>query len=179
MSGPFPAYPRCFVAVAPAEPLSAASHCRLSEDFPVGLDWVQPAVLHVTLAFLGWLSAAECAVVREIIGRVETRPPARLALTGGASVVGAEETRSLVADVLPDAALTDYRSALVEALRPQFGSVAAADRYRPHLTMARVSPGRLPADAAWSVDRLSFAVSPVRLCAGRTIWVEPPAPPPR
>jgi 2'-5' RNA ligase len=174
MSGPSPAYPRCFVAVAPAEPLSAASHCRLSGDVPVGLDWIRPAVLHVTLAFLGWLSAAECAVVREIIGRVEPEPPARLALTGSARVVGAEETRSLVAEVVPDADLMDYRSALAGALRRQFGSVAAADPYWPHMTVARVSPGPLPADTAWSVDRLGFAVSPARLCAGRTVWFEPP-----
>jgi 2'-5' RNA ligase len=174
MSGPFPAYPRCFVGVAPAEPLSPASHCRLSGRVAVGLDWVQPAVLHVTLAFLGWLSADQRAVVREIIGDCAARPPARLALTGGARVVGAEETRSLVAELVPDAALTGYRSALVEALRPRFPSVDPADRFRPHLTMAKVWPGPLPADSAWSVDRLSIAVSPPQLCAGRTIWFDPP-----
>lgn len=179
MSGPFPAYPRCFVAVAPVGPLSAAAHCRLTDDAPVGLDWVQPAVLHVTLVFLGWLSAGQCAVVREIIGRVATKPPARLALTGSARVVGPAESRSLIADVASDEALTDYQAELADALRPSFGSVAAADRYRPHLTMAKVSPGPVPADAAWRVDRLSFAVSPVRLCAGRTMWFEPVEPPSR
>ncbi|MGC4938573.1 2'-5' RNA ligase family protein [Kribbella sp. DT2] len=178
MSGLSPAYPRCFVAVAPCESLSVAQHCRLSGDVPVALDWAEPAVLHVTLAFLGWLTAERCDVVRKVVGRVETKPPARLTLTGRARVVGAEETRSLVAEVAPDPALMDYRSAVAEALAAQFGSVAPADRYWPHVTIAKVAPGPLPADEAWVVDRISFAVSSARLCAGRTLWIEPPEPPP-
>lgn len=179
MSELSPAYPRCFIAVAPAQFLSPASHCRLSGGVPVGLDWVQSVVLHVTLVFLGWLSEGQCAVVREIIGGSVVRPPARLALTGSARVVGAQETRSLVADVAPDAALMDYESTLAGALRQQFGSVTPSARFWPHLTLAKVSPGPLPADAAWSIDRLSFAVSSPQLCAGRTIWFEPPEPAPQ
>ncbi|MDJ1134469.1 2'-5' RNA ligase family protein [Streptomyces iconiensis] len=173
MSTLYAAYPRCFVAVAPRERLSAARHCRLSGDASAGVDWLRPPALHVTLCFLGWLSARECAAVREAVAAVGPPPPGEVSLTGEMRVVGGEETRSLVAVVEPAPQLMRYQSELAGAVhaRPDRGDAGAP--YWPHLTVARIAPGPLPADTAWSIDRLVLPMSPPGLFAGRTGWSEP------
>lgn len=173
MSTLIPAYPRCFVGVAPKSPPFPARHCRLAGDGSVGIDWFSPPALHITLCFLGWLTAPECAAVREVLRAMGPPPPGEVSLTGETRVVGAEHTRSLVALVDPAPRLLDHQAALASALHTRLDRPDPAAPYWPHLTVARIAPGPLPPLADWTIDRLRLQARPPGLFAGSTRWSEP------
>jgi 2'-5' RNA ligase len=155
---------RLFVAVDP--PPEAVTHLRnaaspvraaLATELP-GLRWVDPAQWHLTLTFCG---DVEERIVERVTRRLERaaqrHPPLALSFRGGGSFPRASRAGVLWVGV----------AGAVDGLRGVAASTSAAARregiavddrrYRPHLTLARVST---PADLRSAVEALALYSGP-------------------
>nr|WP_237534231.1 RNA 2',3'-cyclic phosphodiesterase [Streptomyces sp. SID3343] len=157
---------RLFVAIDPSE--AATAELRAAVE-PVRADapeatWSEPRHWHVTLAFLGDVSAAAIPSLADALATVaRARPPLRLTLSG----VGDFDDRVLwvgVRDEPPVAVESGPLWALAAATRLASGCADA--RFRAHLTLARgtgmaaVGAGLANfAGTPWIADRLRLVES--------------------
>jgi 2'-5' RNA ligase len=129
---------RCFVAIDPP-PWAVAD----LDDFlearrdVVGPRWSDPALWHLTLAFL---PSVPDRVVDELVDRVgdavSGREPVRLALAGGGCFPDVTRARVLWAGVLGGESLAPLARS-VRAAASVVGAAPEGGPFRPHLTLAR------------------------------------------
>ena len=136
---------RLFIGVAcPCTPVIAALLDDLSNSLgrAAGLRVVARQNLHITLKFIG---AAEASAVPGIVGVLQealaNHQSFELQLQGAGSFQSA-----LWLGVAPNAALNALAATLNEALTPQ-GFAPETKPFRPHLTLARLTPNALPVGA--------------------------------
>ncbi|CAN5445021.1 hypothetical protein BH10ACT10_BH10ACT10_02130 [soil metagenome] len=158
------AYPSCFVAALPRPVVPLAEICEVPPG-EVGHRWFRTDYLHVTTHYLGWLSAAQVAAVQEVLAHGPPCPVRSLRLTGETDVVGPTDRRSLIAIIEPVTPLVEWRHQVARALADV--GLTAAEPFRPHLTIARVSPCDLPARTP-TIEPLELPLREVALCTGRT-----------
>lgn len=130
---------RLFVAVDPAEVVRDRVRAAMERVRPLSprARWVDPAGLHVTLAFLGDTEEARVPeIVRALSEAASGHGPIDLAFAG-AGTFGGRRPRVLWAGVggaVP--ALAAVNASVARALAP-FGYAPDHDSFTPHLTLAR------------------------------------------
>ncbi len=147
---------RLFIGIAcPCTPVIAALLDELpsSLEGPAGLRIVARQNLHITLKFIGTAEAnAVPGIVSAMQQALANHRSFELQLQGAGSFQSA-----LWLGVAPNAALNALATKLNEALAPQ-GFAPETKPFRPHLTLARLTPNTppvgagLPAIAATAVD---------------------------
>jgi 2'-5' RNA ligase len=139
---------RLFAAIdftAPARDAIASGQASIRDNVDLELRWVQPAQLHMTLAFLGELSDAQAeAVVKSFSGPVPVR--AFEIVLAGLGVFPPRGAPRAVWIGVREGELR-LRALHHEAVRrvQEAGVEAGAGAFRPHLTLARFKRSR-PAD---------------------------------
>ena len=128
---------RCFVAVpipdALRNAIMAARETWMSEPGLADVRWTDPAAWHLTLAFLGSLPPADVEGVARWVATVAGRHREHAAKTGGLGAFpDARHARVVWYGVDGDGAFGALAADLWQTL-----SVAAADPFRPHITLAR------------------------------------------
>ena len=131
---------RLFVAVDPGE--------RLREELSTGLDarreavrgrWVDPALMHITLLFLGECDADQSRILREVLlDTVSERRDFTVDPAGTGFFPGARRPRVFFLQMNSDGALEDLAGAIragVAARLPE--REPETKTFRPHLTLAR------------------------------------------
>ncbi len=125
--------------------------CRVSAP---KLKWVRTANLHVTLKFLGETPEAKRTEIGEALAAVKVSEPIPIEVRGLGFFPNARRPRVLWAGVESSAGL----SALAEKIDQSMHAVGFAREARPfspHLTLARIDDGVLPAAFAAMVERES------------------------
>ena len=123
---------RAFVALPLPDPLSGEME-RLSEMVDFGRP-VAAENLHLTLAFLDDQPREALAALHDELSALAPR-----VAVDGLDVFGGAKPRVLFASVAADARLADLQKAVRRAARAA-GIVLPHERYRPHITLARISP---------------------------------------
>jgi RNA 2',3'-cyclic 3'-phosphodiesterase len=164
---------RLFVAIEVREPALAAlqrSVASLREEHPV-LRWAEPGTWHITLAFVGSVTAARAADVDAAVAASATgRAPLPVRLDGRAGTFAGGVFSASVAD---DPELSDLAADVDRRLRAA-GFDLEERTFTPHCTLARVPrgsrlPGRLLGDyegpaVTWTARRVVVVRS--RLAVG-------------
>jgi len=126
---------RAFVAIALPETLSDAL-ARIGVEVDFGRP-VPQQNLHLTLAFLDDQPDATLAAIEAELSA--QRPPAPPLAVTGFDVFGGATPRVLFADVAPDPLLLALHRRVRAAVRAA-GVTLPHERYRPHVTLTRISP---------------------------------------
>lgn len=137
---------RTFIAVPISEPQRLALAALLHDLSPGAgptVRWVQPTLMHVTLAFLGDLPAdvalKVCDIAEEVASRVESFS---WTLDGLGAFPSLDRAAILWAGVHEPAGLmTKLHADLENGLRP-IGYQLENRPFRPHITLGRVARGR-------------------------------------
>jgi 2'-5' RNA ligase len=131
---------RTFLAVELPESTRRAIQAlqRSLEPQVAGLRWTDPALLHLTLAFLGDVPTGELERVGDaVVQAVSPLPRIGLELQGLGAFPAPNRARVLWVGIEGDAL------ALLDALA-MAGHPPADDRFHPHVTIARSKAGRGP-----------------------------------
>jgi 2'-5' RNA ligase len=149
---------RAFVSITPPEE-AAAALVAAQAGMPVGR-LVEAANLHLTLAFLGERPEPEIEDVHYALGAIRSTVfPLRFA---GLGLYESGRGRVVVAEVAAEAGLTRLRDKVTQAARSA-GVPLDRGRYRPHVTLARLSG----APTAEELERLrTFVAAGARFQAG-------------
>jgi 2'-5' RNA ligase len=153
---------RCFVAVPLSDELrgslAATIERRRADPATEGLRWVEPANLHLTLAFLGGREPADLPGVEERLRSVAIGHRAWVAPTGRlAAFHRAGSVRVLWYGVQdPDGALSALAADLAAAL-----DLPLEEPFRPHVTLARAR--RRPVDLRGWIESASLQAPAGRL----------------
>lgn len=159
---------RLFVAVDPP-PATAdrlAGWGRAQRGRGGALRVVRPSRIHLTLAFLGELAAADVAAVADAVaagvgewGLGDGAPgPIGLEL-GGPVLLPPRSPRVLAVEVAdPDARLTALQAAIAGTLHAATGWRAKERHFRPHLTVGRIGGRHGPLGALDATPQGGFAV---------------------
>ncbi|MEZ0075203.1 RNA 2',3'-cyclic phosphodiesterase [Planotetraspora sp. GP83] len=135
---------RLFVALLP--PPEALAEVAAAVD-PVRarwpeLRWVDPALWHVTLAFLGEVPDRVLPDLRVRLARAASRyEPATLAFTGSGAFPSAARGRLFWLGLSADPPLTRLAGSVAAGARRAGAAETDRKRFHPHLTLAR-SPAR-------------------------------------
>ena len=105
-----------------------------------GAHWVRPEGMHITLKFLGEISAEQKERIERALHAVQSQPFA-LAIRGLGFFPNARSPRVFWAGIEADNSLPALASAVDEALIP-LGFAKEKQTYKPHLTCARLNPGK-------------------------------------
>jgi RNA 2',3'-cyclic 3'-phosphodiesterase len=165
--------PRLFTAVAISDE-ARATLAAVAARAPVPGRWVPAANLHVTLRFIGGVTAAKVPEIAAALAQVRA-PAGALALAGVGAFpahASARTPRILWAGVAPHAPLAALKAAIDGALGPD----PEARAYTPHVTLARLPDTRGPAREALtqflaaetSLASAPFAVASFVLYESRT-----------
>lgn len=139
---------RTFVALSPPDAIRSrleALQKALAPSFD-GARWLGPDAFHLTLAFLGDVADTDlnavCLAVARAVGEV---PRFSLEVRGLGSFPDAARPRVLWAGIEGELdALTSVQRRVFHAASSA-GYRPADERFHPHLTLARLRPGRGPA----------------------------------
>lgn len=125
---------RCFVSLPVPEDVA-----DVLDDWttPIpGLLWIPSENYHVTLAFLGDVSPQDLVDYDAALAGVRAEAPTVTARDRG--WFGGEKPRLLFAKIDPDPVLLDLRAKIWRALESA-GFAPRHERYRPHVTLARLN----------------------------------------
>jgi 2'-5' RNA ligase len=153
---------RTFIAIQSPDALVktlSKLQARLGSEIPE-LRWVDPARIHLTLAFLGDVDHADLSKLCEAVA-VATLSHRRfdLLVKGLGVFPGPQRPRVLWAGLVGDAleSLKELQSAVVAAVR-NVGYPPADDRFHPHLTLGRFKAVRRPKSGRVHSEALSAPV---------------------
>lgn len=132
---------RAFVAL-PLPDETREMLARVQEGLSIGR-LVPPENMHLTLAFLDDQPGPVLSALHEALSEIEAEAP-ELRISG-LDVFGGNRPRLVFAAVEKTKALSALREAVRSATRKS-GIELARERFRPHVTLARL-PHRLPPDA--------------------------------
>lgn len=151
---------RAFVAI-PLPDGHADALERLQERLPLGRT-VPPENFHVTLAFLDDQPEDVLEEVHHALADIAV-PGAQVAI-GPPATFGRKEPTTVIAEVAPDAALSRLRERVRGAARAA-GLDLPRERFRPHVTLARIGRRPAPDDIArlrdWLQAQAGFSLPPV------------------
>lgn len=117
---------------------------------------VPPENFHVTLAFFGAVDTRRAEDIASALSEARAAP--FTLWLDGVGVFGGDRARAVYAAVRPDPALTALRKSVRAAARAA-GVVLKAERFTPHVTLARgVGGGDL---RRWLESRAAFLAGPV------------------
>lgn len=141
---------RTFIAVdvpAPLKKRLRGLQERLASQAP-GIRWIDPALCHLTLAFLGDVPDADLAAISQAFaGAVQRIEPFALTLAGLGAFPSASRPRVVWTGLAGDQLdrLQTLHQAVVRALK-NAERPPADDRFSPHVTIGRLKPtgGPLP-----------------------------------
>ncbi|MDC8759640.1 RNA 2',3'-cyclic phosphodiesterase [Janthinobacterium fluminis] len=150
--------PRFFFALWP-DPATRAALTQLQAGLAGNLQ--VPGKLHLTLAFLGQRAETDLLALRRVLRQVPARAMTleldRYGHFGGQRIAWAGPSEA------PEQLLA-LRAALMRLLAADgFAPEFEADRFRPHVTLARKAPAPAAAGFAplrWRADELVLATSP-------------------
>lgn len=113
---------------------------RLRAELPRAR-WVDPAVVHLTLAFLGEVEGARRQALDAALGPVFARSPAlELGLEGGGAFPPGRPARVVWVGLRADSGLLPLQRSVAQAAAGA-AQVAPEERdYHPHVTLARCDP---------------------------------------
>ncbi|MBE3583054.1 MAG: RNA 2',3'-cyclic phosphodiesterase [Limnochordaceae bacterium] len=135
---------RTFVAV-PLHPEVVTAYGRWLEQCrsqASQLKWVEPALLHVTIRFLGELDASQVAKVKEAVRKAASHTrPFPLQVAGRGVFPDPRHPRVFWFAVEPRTALLQLAEEVDEQLA-QAGWLPRQEPFRAHLTVARARPGQ-------------------------------------
>ena len=134
---------RAFVAVPLPEPVMGdliAAQAGLPAGRPV-----PPENLHLTLAFLGEHPEPVIEDVHYALARIQATPFSLV--LAGLGLFGGDRPRLLHAEVQPEPALKHLRAKVLQAARSA-GLDLGHERFRPHVTLARMGSGLRGEEAA-------------------------------
>lgn len=161
---------RTFVALPiPADRIERLGQCqaRLAPQWP-GVRWVEPKLLHVTLAFLGDVEPLDLArVCLAVAESAADRPPFRLELEGLGVFPNPKRPRVVWFGLIGQGleVLRPLQRSVSEAVA-RAGYPAAENRFHPHVTLGRIKVGRgaafdatpiLARHQSWSAGGLDVA----------------------
>lgn len=126
---------RCFIALDPPPNLRHRL-AELVRSAPPGFRAVPEKQIHLTLHFLGELSAATLARLSDSLGQVRS-PALTLELTGLGTFPPHGRPRVLWEGVAPSRPLERLHARLAESLR-SVGLTPEARPFQPHVTLARI-----------------------------------------
>lgn len=172
-----PATRRLFVALRPdpatLDRLAAAAADLCAALGPAGRDLrpVPPGALHLTLRFLGDVEAARLDdVAAAVAGAAAAAPPLALEVRGAGALPDPRRPRVLFLDVGGEVGPLAALAADLEARLRAADFPPEPRPFRPHLTVARVRPGRRPAGLAAALR--AAALAPVAWQAREVTLVE-------
>jgi 2'-5' RNA ligase len=130
-----------------------------------GLRRLEPATMHLTLCFLGDRPLACVPGLAGVLGGLAEAVAGVGELVVGAPVwLPPRRPRALAVEIGdPDGALRELRAALAREIAATIDWVPERQRFRPHVTVARVRPGAPRPDAFAVTPQLSFACERVAL----------------
>ena len=141
-------FARLFVAADPPVAVreSLAVWARGVGRGRVALRLVEPEMLHVTLCFLGSRPVDEIDVLGETVARVAAAAAPVSGLSLGAPLwLPSRRPRALAVEVHdPGGELGGLQAMLADALGRAIGWEPERRRFRPHITVARMSEGAAP-----------------------------------
>jgi 2'-5' RNA ligase len=150
---------RIFLSFDPPEEIRAALaafQSELRKNLP-GLRWVDPALFHSTITFLGDVPAPTVAeLLPEIAAVARAHPPFDVTYEGVGVFPNARRPNVLWVGSVPSGeSLAGLKAALDEVVRRR--GIAVEERpFRPHLTLARFRPGSVPDHLTPTLESLTF-----------------------
>ena len=150
---------RVFVAAPIGDRARAAladAAVRLRQEFPDGIQWANPAGIHLTLKFLGNIpSSAAGPLLESLTPAAVAQPPFTLELAALGTFPHRRNPRVLWAGVNGDTdALSNLQKSIETALAA-LGYPPESRPFQPHLTLGRPRRGLPPAQ----LSRIAAAVS--------------------
>lgn len=130
-----------------------------------GARWIDPENYHVTLRFIGDLSAGTAREVESALHRLRAVPPLDLTISE-LGIFGGNKPRALYAAISHNDQLKGLQAAH-ERLLQAFGMPATGQKYTPHITLARLRNTSAAEMATYLATTPPFA--PIRLHANRFV----------
>ena len=150
---------RAFVAAPIGDRARAAladAAARIRQEFPDGIQWANPAGIHLTLKFLGNIPpSAVDPLLESLTPAAAMQPPFTLKLAGLGLFPHRRNPRVLWAGVSGDTDALSNLQMSVETALTALGYPPESRPFRPHLTLGRPRRGLAPAQ----LSRIAAAVS--------------------
>jgi 2'-5' RNA ligase len=137
---------RLFVALDLPQPVRqrfAGLIARLRKEFP-GARWVRPERIHVTLKFIGHAEHKDLESISTALAAVRSDLAVEADFRGLRFFPNEQRPRVLFCGVEASANLAVLAGDVSRALEPQ-GIASEPREFVPHLTLARLDPGKIPA----------------------------------
>jgi 2'-5' RNA ligase len=147
--------PRLFVALAIPDAL--APHLALLQGGVPGAHWQTREQLHLTLRFVGDVDGRDAAAIDDALAGIEA--PAFELAPHGVGEFGGKHPHALWAGVRPNEALKHLQRKVEAALR-RAGIAADAQKFVPHITLARLSRASTGRVIDWLTDHALFSAAP-------------------
>ncbi len=148
MSEPLPETIRAFTALSISQSIVDDVVLRLEPLRDAYADtnirWVPVANYHITLCFIGDIPSAEVGKIMPVVAEAcEDFPPFTVKV-GHIRLFPSPETGAvLVADVVRDEPLMTLQNRLNDALLSAGYNIKQRDKYRPHMTLARLRKNKI------------------------------------
>ncbi len=138
-------------------PPEIAGHLSLFRGGLAGARWIDPENYHLTVRFIGDISAHDADEIAAALERVH-RAPLTLRLNGLATL-GTRKPHAIVATLAPSPALMELQ-AEHERIIQRLGLPPEGRKYTPHVTLARLRTGNARAIADYLSMRGGFTSGP-------------------
>ncbi len=163
---------RAFFALelpAAARDRAAEATLALHRAMPTGVRWTKPENLHLTLKFLGDVSAEQ---VPRLISRADAKlrrvPPFEVELAGFGALPNARAARILWLGVAKGSRETARIARKLDAAAASIGVERERRPFRAHLTVGRLRPpARAPIESVEAPSGIAFCVEEVILYESR------------
>ncbi len=154
---------RLFVAAHPA-PADACRIARLRPSVPLpDHREIPPSDLHITLQFVGTVSAREVEIVRESVAAAARGiPELQIAISSVRTLPGGAASRLLAAVCDATAPLAELHARLARRLARHVRADPAGD-FLPHITLARFARPAQGLTIDEAVEPMAFSVGEIRL----------------
>lgn len=139
---------RAFAAIeitkSVADKLTVVQHGLQEAIGGRGVRWVRPDAIHITLKFLGEISAEQASMLlQEFVSVAESAEPFTLAASGLGCFPHCRSPRLLWAGVEDDLSALEQLQNATERCSVQLGHTADRRRFSAHLTIGRIRSSRL------------------------------------
>jgi 2'-5' RNA ligase len=124
---------------------------RLKKTCP-GARWVRPEGIHVTLKFLGFTDEKNLDAIRAALLWIRSEQPVEMEFRGLGFFPDERRPRVLWCGVGASANLARLAGDIGRALEP-LGIPAETREYVPHLTLARIEPGKISPGEVEQLER--------------------------
>lgn len=149
MTNDLPPTIRAFTAISVSQEIVDNIVSRLlplrAELSDLNIRWVPIANYHITLCFIGDVPSGEADSIMPVVADVCAGFDPFVVKVGHLRLFPSPETGAvLVADVVRDESLMVLQGRLNDALLGAGYSIPQRDKYRPHMTLARLRKNKIP-----------------------------------